>query len=97
MTKRLDRDNAALLQIARQGPEWARAVADLVSLLEGGEIDTRPRHPLTGAPMEEPLSEMQMAALNHHRLSKMEVGRARLAEMDCDCEFCLHWRKETEK
>jgi hypothetical protein len=84
---------AALMRVARQGPEWAQAVAELVSILEGKPAPG-PRDPLTGEPWELPLTNEQCAAINHAQLAKLEVGRERLAKMPCRCDFCLHWRAE---
>lgn len=79
---------AALLKLARQSPEWAQALADLITILEGGEIDDRPVHPVTGERLDYPLTNEQCAAINHASLANSEHGRKSLAELGCDCDFC---------
>lgn len=92
MTRQLSHERAQLLKLARQGPEYARAIAELVTILEGGEIDDRPVHPVTGERLDYPLTNEQCAAINHASLAKSEYGKKALAELGCDCDFCRHWR-----
>lgn len=81
-------------QIAAMSPEWARAAVNLLIILNGGQIDERPVHPVTGQPMDLPLTDMEAAAVNHSQLANMEAGRKRLAEMNCTCDWCQHWRQQ---
>ena len=84
-------------QIAAMSPEWARAVVDLLIVLNGGEIDERPIHPVTAERLDYPLTNEQCAAINHATLANgSDYGRQALLELDCDCDFCRHWR-ETRK
>lgn len=80
-------------QIAAMGPEEAQTIVDLITILNGGTVDDRPRDPVSGAIWDYPLTADQCACINHASLARSDYGRKALAEMDCGCDFCLHWRR----
>ena len=76
------------LNLRGKTPDELEALADVIALLSGGEIDDRPVHPVSKKRLDHPLSGDDMAAINHSQIKKYQ-GEAALLKLNCDCSYCV--------
>lgn len=83
------------LDLRNTSPDMLEALAQVIVILNGGQIDDRPIHPVTGERLDYPLTNEQCAAINHSQIARDRPQD--MAGLQCDCSFCRQWRRTRRK